>query len=263
MPTELCEQARPTMEEPGGATRIQPAEMSNQAKTPSLPDTRTTATRNTAPTREWMHDVDAAYWQTASQEEEDVSTSATQTSPGWTSLDTTTSPYSPSMRNIVSNPFGHQDHSTDDGSFSYHHTSSTRTALTWTPSSTSTPRRTLAAPTPYNKWALQVHGFLEPGTRSRSRRNARSTTNWWTHRSCRPIKRRNLLDEFDAAAKPTSDTPANSTTHTSPSAPWGRCPRGDCRRALQRRDLPDGLPALHCPRGHATAGQPKRHQTRT
>ena len=154
VPPHLCEKQCRTEEEPGGTTSIQPSEVTNLAKTPSIPDTTATTTRNTGPTQEWMHEVDAANWQAVSPDEEHASTSTTQPSTGWTSPDTSTSPYSPSMRR---NLFDHQDtavetikHSTNDGSISYHRTSSTRTQLTGTPSSASTP------------WHTRRGGALEP-----------------------------------------------------------------------------------------------------
>ena len=279
MPPHLCEHKCRTDEEPERATRHLPPEAPSQAKTPSSPETSDETTKNTAPTEAWRLEVDAANWQNSSTEYESAPTSTTQPSTGWTTAVPSTSPYSPSTRNLVRNLFNHtstsdsQDltntiveamqHSTDNASLTNLRTGNTHVPPTGTPSSTSTPRHTQLAPTRYSQWVVPNPTFPVPHTRSRSTRRPRKPRPYCACSSYPNIRRRNLLKDFNEAATTINDDAPNIQPTTSPAAPWGRCARAKCHRALQLTFPPNGPPALHCPRGHSTAGRPERHHTRT
>ena len=183
MSPHLCEHTCRTEEEPKRATAVLPPEVPSQAEPPSIPETTDETTKNTAPTEAWRLEVDAANWQDSSTDYESAPTSTTQPSTGWTTAVPSTSPYSPSTRDLVKNLFNHtstsdsQDltntiveamqHSTDNASLTNLRTGNTHVPPTGTPSSTSTTRHTPLA------WVLPNPTFPVPHTRSRSMRRLR------------------------------------------------------------------------------------------
>ena len=264
-------------EEPNRATAVLPPEVPSQAETPSIPESTDETTQTSAPTAAWKLEVDAANWQDSSTNNEDAPTSTTQPSTGWSTPVPSTSPYSRSMRPIVRKLSYDQctsttegmpntfvtavHHSTDSEPLNDHRTRNTRMPPTETPSSPSTTRLTQHAYTPYNRWVLAIPSLTVTPNRSRSRGSPRHR--YYHVRDHADKRCRNLLSDFDRAAKTTNDgTPIPQQT-TSPAAPWGRCAERYCHRSLQLIRLPGGALALHCPRGHATRGQPERNQTQT